>query len=201
MMPEILNAFCRVAAIERKDRVPIFLQGEVPIGLWMLEAGEVQIIRTSRTGKDVVLESLAPGDFAGLASVVGDVPHETSAQTRGPCRLRFLPRCELLLILERDHKSSAAVARLLAIELAAAHRWIGHTTLLRSSKSRLATFLLEATPAELARLSHSEIAGRIGISRETVSRSVIKFRASGALSAELGPLRIRDRNQLERMAS
>lgn len=56
-------------------------------------------------------------------------------------------------------------------------------------------------PAELARLSHSEIAGRIGISRETVSRSVIKFGASGALSAELGPLRIRDRNQLERMAS
>jgi CRP-like cAMP-binding protein len=202
MMPHnLLNALRQAPAVERQDAIPVFLQGEMPLGLWMLEAGELRVSRLNGRGRNVILDVLEAGDLAGLASAVGDIPYETGAQTCGACRLRLLSRGEFLRILHSDPETAAALAAILAAEVAATHRWIGNTTLARSGVARMATFLLHSTPPELARLTQTELAGRIGVSREAVSRMVGNLRNSGALIPQRGPIRIRNRDMLEQIIS
>src|ERR1700676_3795732 len=136
MMPQtLLTALRQAPVVERKGRFAVFLQDEMPVGLWMVEAGELYISRTSGRGKTVILDVLEPGELAGLASAVADIPYETAAETSGPCRLRLLARAELLRILRADIESSNAVVRMLAEELAITHRWIGNTSLARSGSA------------------------------------------------------------------
>lgn len=202
MMPNnLLQALRESPALERPDNIPVFLQGEMPLGLWMVESGELRVSRINGRGKNVVLEVLEAGDLAGLASAVGDIPYETGTQTCGACRLRLLARVDFRRILRTDPETAAALACILAAEVAAAHRWIGNTTLARSGVARMATFLLQATAPELARLTQTELASRIGVSRETASRMVGDLRDSGALTPCRGPIRVANRNLLERILS
>lgn len=173
----------------------------MPLGLWLVESGELHISRVSARGKSVVLDVLEPGDLVGLAAAVSDSPYETAADTASHCRLHLLPRIDLLTFLHGDVATAAGIAVLLAAEVAAAQRWIGNTTLAKSVSSRVAAFLLDATPAGLAATTHSHLALRIGATREQVSRILAGFRQSGALSKERGCLALRDRGLLERIAS
>lgn len=202
MVPcSLLSALRQAPAIERGAGFPVWLQGEMPLGLWMLEAGALRISRISGAGKSVVIEVLEAGDLAGLAAAISDRPYETGAETAAACRLRFLPRTEFFRIACKDAQCSSEIALLLAAELAGVHRLIGNTILARSGSTRLAKFLLRASSAELTRLTHVELAGRIGVSRECVSRHVRDLKASGAISPERGCLAVRNRELLKRFAA
>jgi len=202
MIPRrMLTALRSAPSVDRTHGFALFLQGETPLGLWMVEAGHLHISRLSHRGKTVVLDVLESGDLAGLASAVSGQPHETSAAAADACRLRLLPRADFLKLLHGDHESSACIASLLAAELAAAHRWIGNTTLARSAAARLAHYLLSCSRADLATFTHFELSLRIGVSREAVTRILRDFKASGALSPLRGSLAVRDRAILERTAS
>jgi CRP/FNR family cyclic AMP-dependent transcriptional regulator len=196
----VLTAIRQTPAVDRKHHFPVFLQGELPLGLWLLEAGSLLISRLAEGGRTVILEVLEPGDLVGLAATVSGLPYEVGAETAEPCRLRLLPRCEFLKILRCDEESSTAIAWLLSVELAAAHRWIGNTMLTRASSTRLARLILHAAPGELATLTHLNLAERIGVSRECVTRMVQILKSTGALSAERGPLLVLDRKVLRKMA-
>jgi CRP-like cAMP-binding protein len=187
--------------MERDARVPIFLQGEHPLGLWMIESGELRISRGDGRGRTVMLEVLEAGDLAGLAPTVSGTAHETEARTGHACRLRLLLRTDLLRLMNADKETGAAIATLLAIELATTQRWIGNTVFGRSGAARLAKFVLLSTKPELARLSHTEVAKRVGLSRETVSRLVRDLRQAGALFQQPGPIRVRNRSLLEKITA
>ena len=202
MIPRtMLTALRKAPSVDRSQGFPLFMQGEASLGLWMLEAGHLHILRASGRGKAVVLDVLESGDLAGLGAAVRGCPHETGAETAAACRLRLLPRADFLKVLHGDAESSASIAALLAQELSAAHRWIGNTTLARSSAARLANFLLNSTKAELATITHFELALRIGVSREGVSRILQTFRARGAVSPMYGHIAVKDRELLEEIAS
>ena len=202
MIPHcVLSSLHQSPAVERGARFPLFLQGEKPVGLWMIESGRLLVSRISDRGRTVVLDILEAGDLAGLAAIVSDLPYEISAETAEPCRLRLLPRADFVHILETDAESSVAVAWLLASELAAAHRWIGNVMLLGSNSARLANVLLQSTRGELADLTHDDLANRIGISRECVTRLLQNFKSAGALVARRGPLLVRDRAILKSLAA
>ncbi len=202
MIPHcLLNALYQSPAVDRGDGFTVFLQGEKPLGLWMLESGRLLISRVSGRGRTVVLDILEAGDLVGLAATVGDRPYETSAQTAEPCRLRLLSRGEFMRILHSDAESAAAIACVLAGEIASAHRWIGNTMLLRSSSEKLANLLLSSSRDELARLTHLELADRIGISRECVTRLLQVFKSRGAVAREPGPVIVRSRSILKSLAA
>jgi CRP-like cAMP-binding protein len=201
MPVKLLDALRRAPSVERKGNFSVFLQGEMPVGLWMVESGRINISRISGRGKSVILEVLEAGDLAGLASAVGDVPYETGAQTCGTCRLRILGRADFLRILQSDGETCAAVAGMLAAEVIEAHRWIGNTTLARSSAARLARFLLNATASELTMITHLDLASRIGVSREGCTRLLRDLKQSGALCPQLGLIRVQNRQLLERLSS
>ena len=201
MLPyRLLAALRQAPAFDRASEFPVFLQGEMPLGLWMLEAGQASLSLTSECGRNVILEALEAGDIAGLAAAVTGSCHESNLKTGSRCRLRLLLRSDLLLLLADDSSTSLAVAAMLALELATTQRWIGHT-MLGSRTARLASFLLRSTTAELARITQQEVANSIGTSREGVSRLVRDLRNAGALSTQRGGVHVCNRVLLEKLAS
>lgn len=196
----LLTYFGKSPSIERSDNFPVFVQGEKPVGLWMLEAGELHISRVLGRGRSVVLAVLAPGDLAGLSSALAGEPYETSAQTCNRCSLRLLARADFLEMLHSDAESSVAVAGLLAAELLSAQRWMSNVTLSGSAAAgRLAQFLLHTPPRHLL-LTQKELGVRAGLTLEDdVSRLVRDLKTLGAISRRRGSFVIRNRKLLEAM--
>ena len=201
LLPYRLLALLREApGFDRAAEFPVFLQGEMPLGLWMLEAGHASLSLTSECGRNVILEALEAGDVAGLAAAVTGSCHESNLKTASPCRLRLLLRSDLLPLLSNDASSALAITAMLATELAATQRWISRT-MLGSRTARLASFLLRSTAAELARITQQEVANSIGTSREGVSRLMRDLRNAGAVSAQRGGVHVCNRLLLEKLAS
>jgi len=99
----------------------LFDQGHEPAGIFLLRAGRVKLYVSSATGKTIVLQIAGSGEVLGLSSAVSGVPYECAAQTVGPCRLRFIPRENLLHLLRQQPESCWQVVRILSEDLDGAY--------------------------------------------------------------------------------
>lgn len=64
-------------AYERED--VLFHEGEAPVWLYILVAGQVKLVKHSDDGRDVILHVAMPGDVLGGVSAFGRRPHPFSA--------------------------------------------------------------------------------------------------------------------------
>jgi CRP-like cAMP-binding protein len=69
------------AAVEeaRRAREFVFLEGDPAKWFCVVKSGHVKILRQSRTGKDVVLELLGPGELFGGVTVSEQRPYPAAA--------------------------------------------------------------------------------------------------------------------------
>src|SRR5262245_27296281 len=58
----------------------VFLEGDPARWFYVVKSGHVKIVRHSRTGKDVVLELLGPGEVFGGVAVIEKRPYPAAAQ-------------------------------------------------------------------------------------------------------------------------
>ncbi|MEY4007871.1 MAG: hypothetical protein RLZZ467_917, partial [Gemmatimonadota bacterium] len=79
----------------------IFTAGEAPSGMYIIDAGRVEVFAASEGGEARVLAELGPNDTVGEMAVLDDVPRSASARAAVETATRFLSRRELLYLLER----------------------------------------------------------------------------------------------------
>src|SRR6185436_12807064 len=60
-----------------RDR--IFDEGDPALWLYVVRSGHVKIVRHSRTGRDIVLELLGPGEIFGAVAVLERRPYPAAA--------------------------------------------------------------------------------------------------------------------------
>jgi CRP-like cAMP-binding protein len=63
-----------------RAREYVFHEGDPALWLCLVKTGHVRIVRHSRTGKDVVLELLGPGEIFGGVAVIERRPYPAAAQ-------------------------------------------------------------------------------------------------------------------------
>lgn len=160
--------------------VIVFLQDEPPHGIWLVYRGEVKLMRTSQCGKQLVVEMVQPGEITGLSAAIIGISQELSAFTQGACQLGFIDRRTLLAVMVSHPTIAGEIARLLSYELHIAYRCISRTTISRSAKAKVATFLLD--PGRARVMSHADMADHLGVSRETVTRILGGLRRRGMIS-------------------
>jgi CRP-like cAMP-binding protein len=78
----------------------LFAEGGLPEGVYVLHAGEVELVFTSREGEPKPLRVVRAGRILGLSSVVMQRPHDCSAVARTECEVGFVEREEFLRSLE-----------------------------------------------------------------------------------------------------
>ncbi len=182
----------RLAALLRARRYArgevIFLEGDEGTALCLIAEGRIRIQLTGTDGREVVITVYGPGEIFGEMALLDGEPRSADAIAQEPSRVFWLQRDDFQAFLE-DHPRAAMKM------LAALSRRLRHTTRVvqdatfRDVPARLARVLMDLVardgqPAEdgiriETRMTQSDLASRVGASRETVNRAVRGFEEHG----------------------
>lgn len=188
----------------------LFVEGQVSRGAYMLCQGRVKLTMTALDGKTVIVRIAESGEILGLNAAVSGEPYEVTAETLQPCQMHFLNREKLSKLLREHHEASASTIRQLSINYRGACQEIRFLGLARSATEKLARFLLEwsakGQPTKQGirfrvDLTHEEIAQIVGLSRETVTRTLSEFKDRMLISMKGSTLFIRNKAALEKLSA
>jgi CRP/FNR family cyclic AMP-dependent transcriptional regulator len=186
----------------------LFVEGQVPRGVYMICKGRVKLTMASAEGKTIIVRVVEAGELLGLHSAISGDTHEVTAETLQPCQVDFVRRDDFLRLL-REHPDVAANAmQQFSNYYRGACQQIRYLGLTTSAAEKLACFLLEsAVKGQQTQqgmrfnlsLTHEEIAQVVGVTRETVTRGLAEFRHRSLISTKGPSVLIRDRTALEAM--
>lgn len=95
----------------------IFTEGDDGDGLYMIQQGVVQISALVNQHERRILSRLNPGDFFGEMAVVDNEPRSATATTEEEARVFFIPREEMLRMLEHSPKFAVNLMREFSLRL------------------------------------------------------------------------------------
>jgi CRP/FNR family cyclic AMP-dependent transcriptional regulator len=186
----------------------LFVEGQLPRGVYIICSGRVKLTTTSRDGKTLILRIAEAGEVLGLHGTVSEKPHELTAETLQPCQLDFVKRDDFLKFLQSHPDACLHAAQHLSQDCQSAYEMIRSLGLSHSVSEKLARLLLEwASGGEETKegirikvaLTHEEIAHLIGTSRETVTRVLGEFREKQYAHLRGSTLLIRNKAALEKL--
>jgi CRP/FNR family transcriptional regulator len=162
----------------------LFVEGQACRGIYILCKGRVKLSTTSSDGQTLIFKIAQPGEVLGLNTTISGVPHEATAETGQPCQLNFVKREDFLAFLTEHTEASMQAAIHLSHECQQAYQHL-RSFVMRSAPQRIARLMLDWSHEEAGRgtatgikvaLTHEEIGQIIGMSRETVTRTLADFR-------------------------
>jgi CRP/FNR family transcriptional regulator len=162
----------------------LFVEGQACRGIYVLCKGRVKLSANSRDGRTIILKVAQPGEILGLSATISGIPHETTAETGQPCQLNFVKRDDFLKFLTEHGAACMQAAMHVGRECQHAYQQLRSFTM-STATERIARLILEwsrddsgvATARGIkVALTHDEIAQIIGMSRETVTRTLATFR-------------------------
>jgi CRP/FNR family cyclic AMP-dependent transcriptional regulator len=184
-------------------------QGEPADHVLVLTAGEVAIVSPVRGGGELVHTIIRAGQLIGELALLNDGRRTAGARATSPTTAWAIGRDAFWGFLESNPPASSALLRQVAARLAAREALIDDLLSL-DVKSRLAKVLLslaadhgQADPEGGTRISlhltHRDLAGMVGASRENVSRALGAFRRRGFIDYDSDSIRLRDQEALRRL--
>jgi CRP/FNR family transcriptional regulator, cyclic AMP receptor protein len=186
----------------------LFVEGQVPRGAYLLCKGRVKLTMTSADGKAIILHIAEAGELIGLNSALSGMAYELSAETLEPCQVNFVKREALARLVHEYPEVAENVTKQVSRDYQAACFQIRSLGLSRSASEKIVRFLLSAatkgkeTPQGLrmnVALTHEEIAQIVGVSRETVTRTLSDLKQKSLISVKGPTVVLRDKNALEAM--
>lgn len=182
---EVLEVLARYSVVKRLKRNEIlFLAGEPAKGLYVIASGAVRAFRTSPDGREQVIH--VERAIATIAEVPvfdeGNYPSTTAAEE--PTLAYFLDKQLVLKTAIQHPQLALAAVKLLASRLRRCAELV-ETLSLREVGQRLARLLLQearnhGTKTDHGiriklRLTHNQLAARIGTVREVVTRTLTRL--------------------------
>jgi CRP/FNR family transcriptional regulator len=116
---DALGAAAREETYRARDYV--FLEGDAAVWFCLVRTGRVKIVKHSRTGKDVVLEMLGPGEVFGGVAVIEKRPYPAAAQAVEPSVVVKIPGTAIVALTERFPSVIKELALTIGRRLRAAH--------------------------------------------------------------------------------
>ncbi|HZD30397.1 MAG TPA: Crp/Fnr family transcriptional regulator [Candidatus Angelobacter sp.] len=186
----------------------VFVEGQACRGIYVLCKGRVKLYTTSSQGQTLIIKVAQPGDVLGLNVSICGIAHDATAETGQPCQLNFVKRDDLLKLLMDHNEASMHAALYLSRECQQAYQQI-RSLVSSSASSRIARLMLEwshddsgapTTRGIKVALTHDEIGQIIGMSRETVTRTLAIFRKQHFAQLDGSTLLIQNRPAIQKLA-
>lgn len=168
--------------------VVVVSEGDATDSLYVVLSGRVKAFVADPGGKEVIVNTIGAGDFFGELVLDGGA-RSASIMTLEPSRFFIIPQRDVEALLE----TNPAFARALMRKLIGKVRSLTARVLdlsLKDVYGRLVKFLEESAVEQdgrrvlAERLTQSDIAARIGGSREMVSRILRDLSAGGYVTVE-----------------
>jgi CRP/FNR family transcriptional regulator len=195
---ELIRSSGQTARLERDEM--LFCEGDDAAALYVILSGTVRCCKVLADGRRQISGFYQAGDLLGLS--LGDA-HFYSAEAVTPVRLRRLGRVQLESMMDEQPHLRRRLLSIAAGELAAAQNQmllLGRKT----ARERICTFLLgragSGGAVELP-MSRTDIADYLGLTIETVSRTLSQLRSAGLIRMSgLSRLKLIDLERLSGMA-
>ena len=162
----------------------LFREGDPCAAILMVCSGRVKISTTSREGRTLILRIASAGHVLGLGSALNEEEHEVTAEAMEPCHVRVLPMKRLQELM-KNADAGLSAARAMAADYRATFDETRRIALSGTPAGRLARLILDWSAEARERdqrsfvtmpLTHEELASMTATTRETVTRTLGRFR-------------------------
>ena len=164
-------------------------QGQKSNALFILLTGSARVMTSDSRGREVILATLAQGDYLGEMSIIDNEPHSATVRAEVATDVLMLGRAEFARCLTENASMSLVVMRGLVKRLRHADRKIESLALL-DVYGRVAHALLDFAVADAQgqllikeKISRQDLAKMVGASREMVSRVMKDLEERGFIEA------------------
>jgi CRP-like cAMP-binding protein len=202
-----------LAAVSIEDtcraREYIFMEGDPARWFCVVKSGHVKVLRHSRTGKDVVLDLLGPGEVFGGVAVIEQRPYPASVQATESVVILKIPAEPMIALAERYPGIIKEIALMIGRRLRAAHDSV-KSLAVDPVETRLAAALLRMAAREATRdrrglalpfhLTRQSLADMSGTTVETTIRILSRWLKDGLVRDEGGRLVLADPEALRALA-
>jgi CRP/FNR family transcriptional regulator len=172
----------------------LFSEGDSCRRIMIVLSGRVKIFRTSASGREQILEVLESGDTCACHPGAAAWSCSSSAEALASSRILFLSREGYDRLVRTSHKATQKLNRIFAERLCRFSSLLEGVAL-DDPRRRIVKFILGMVkshngqpPAPVLSLTHEEIAMRIGLVRETVTRHLQQLKGNGLI--DIQPRRI-----------
>jgi CRP/FNR family transcriptional regulator, cyclic AMP receptor protein len=188
----------------------LFMERQAARGVFVLCEGEVKLSISSSEGKTLIMRVAKAGEILGLMAGMSGAPYEVTAETIRPCQVAFIRREDFQRFVAKNPEASQGVARQMTMQYQAACEQLRTLGLSGSAHEKLARLLLTWSSGSheskqgirtTVPLTHEEIAEFIGITRETVTRTLSEFKLRKLIAIQGSTMTIPDRAALETCAN
>jgi CRP-like cAMP-binding protein len=186
----------------------VFSQGDPGDSLYGVVTGKIRISASSRSGKEVFLNIMEPGDSFGEIALLDGQPRTATACAMAPSELVIIRREHFLAMLEREPKLVNHLLQLLCQRV----RWtsgLAEDSALLDVPARLARRLIilgkfhgRATAAGIRlAISQEELARFLGLSRQIVNQHLQHWKTEGWVDLGRGSIVVRNEPALQSVAA
>jgi len=178
----------------------VFSQSQPVTALFILKAGRVRVFRVTEDGKALTMAILEPGAVFGEMLLVGQRMYDNYAEAIEDVAICQLTVAQVEQYLLSDPRIAVRISRLLGEQVVRLEERLTDLAF-RPLAARVAGTLLklaEATPAPrfghavVVRLTHEQLAGLLGATRESTSKIMADFAARNLVRQGRGRIVIQD---------
>lgn len=203
-----LGDTCRFASIEAGEYLAY--EGDVATSAFIVTSGRVAMVKTSASGRELIVELMAPGDLFALISQFEKSPAALSARAQIDTEVVWVPKANLGLILEDHPEIYKSFAGTIAERLRRSHevsRGLAHdrveTRIAVALKSLVPSFARAAAKDDIftVDITRQEVADLTGTTPETAIRTTKAMERDGILDlSRPGVIRILDLDKVSELA-
>ncbi len=176
--------------------------------IMIVKSGRVKIFRLSSSGQEQILEVLLPGDTCACNPGNQQWACSSSAQALTDCCVWTLARSHYVNMVKNNSRLTQTLTAIFAKKMCKFCSLIEQISL-ESPPRRVVKFLLDMSDSEEVHenkknciflpFTHEEIASRLGLARETVTRQLTKLKKAKLIQIKHHQVTICDRNALEKI--
>ena len=185
----------------------VFFQGDPTESVYMVAEGRVKLTRVAQEGFESVLCVRRPGEYFCPVTVIDRGPQLGTAEAMGEVVLLEADRSQFNQLCEENPELLAMVQGTCIGEIRTLMQRV-ESFAFRNVRERLAMTILDEThrqrqngnPVDEIRITQQELAGLVGASRESISRTMTRLESEGLVETGRGRIRILDRARLTRLS-
>ena len=186
---EVLESRARIKSFPRK--AVVYLPQDAADSVYVVAEGRIRLVSITPDGKEAIHAIFEPGDLFGELAILGSEPREEYAEAVVGSKVVAIPKESVDLVMSQNAKLSLAITKLIGWRRKKLERRL-RNLLFRSNRERLTGLLWELTERYGRRtdegllidikLSHQDLAGLIGVTRESVTLALGELQADGMIS-------------------
>jgi len=205
-----LQTIAQLTKQRRYDRYQVIIKaGDRGTALFLLTSGIVRVTVGGSLGKELILGVLYPQDFFGEMALLDGLPRSATVTALEESEVLVISQKDFLECIRKVPQVAAKMIVTLSLRLRQTDQKVGNLAFLKAPR-RVARTLLDLAQGQgqrapegitlNLRFTRQELAELAGVTRETLTRLLMKFQEHGILTVERRKLFIPDPKKLEDLA-